>query len=239
MSNFLYENPKLYERIFRSASKECTEVFQKYLPNTSSSVLDIGCGTGRELSQLSELYECVGFDILPNMVDFARNRNPDLTILQGDMRSFRLDRTFDAIYSVGDTINYAVSNDELSNTIKTYEAHSHKDTLLFLELLNPSNFFGKFQVPSVFAVPFKGSIAIGQASYKLLKHEQIVERTRTWEIEGKNEKVVESPIQFRVIFPAELTYFLNQRGFEVIEIFEKQRNAIYVKSMYVVARYTG
>lgn len=238
MSNFLYDNPRLYEKIFRSASDVCARLFRKHLPKTASSMLDIGCGSGRELSRLSQRYpDCVGIDTHPTMLAFAQQKNPDLTLLKEDMRSCRLNRTFDAIYSVGDTINYAISNDALCETIKTYQAHAHKGTVLLLEPLNPYHFFGKLQLPGVFYVTYKNSIAMGEASYKLLARQQLVERIRTWKI-GKRDEIVES-LKLRVIFPAELTYFLKQYGFEVIEILEKSRNAMYVNSVYIVAIYTG
>jgi SAM-dependent methyltransferase len=242
MSDFLYNNPELYEMVFdRSAGDVCTDAFQKHLPQAPSSILDIGCGTGRELAKLSETFpdsDCVGFDVTPAMAAFAKKRNPNLTVLTGDMRSCRLNRTFDAIYAVGGSINFALTNDELDQTIKTYQAHAHAGTLLLVEPLNPCHFFGGFQAPKTFSVPYKGKTARGTASYELFKVQQIVERTRTWEFEEKKNNFVET-MRFRVIFPSELAYFLTQNGFEILDIFEKPRNSIYVSSMYVVAKFNG
>ena len=238
--DFLYNNPDLFEKVFpRGRGDLCVSVFQKYLSQPPFSILDIGCGTGRDLSQLSKRYpDCVGFDILPSMVAFAQKNNPDLTILTGDMRTCRLHRTFDAICALGGSINFALSNEELDETIKTYQAHAHEGTLLLVQPLNPCLFFGEFQAPDTFSVPYNGSKVIGTATYKVSKIQQIVERTRTWKIEGESNEFTDS-VRFRIIFPAELAYFLNQHGFEVLEIFEKPGSAIYVKSMYLVGRFKG
>lgn len=240
MSDFLYDNPDLYDKIFSSSAGDvCIDVFQKHLSQAPVSILDIGCGTGRELSQLSKLYpDCVGFDVLPTMTSFAKKRNPHLTIFDGDMRTVRLNRTFDAIYAVGGTINFALSNEDLVKTIKTYQVHAHPDTLLLVEPINPNQLFGTFSLPGTFSVPYKGSMAHGEAHYELFKSEQIVKRTRTWDFGEQASKITES-VRFRVIFPAELSYFLAQNGFDVIDVFEKPRNDIYTTAMYVVAMFIG
>lgn len=83
MSNLLYDSPELYENIFRTATEVCLEVFQKYLLEAPSSMLDIGCGTGRELVQLSKQYpdcDCVGFDVHPVILDFAQKKNREVVL---------------------------------------------------------------------------------------------------------------------------------------------------------------
>ena len=204
------------------------------------SILDVGCGTGRELTELSKRYlDCVGVDVTPSMVEYARRMNPDLEISVGDMRSVRLNRTFDAIYALGGSINFAVSNEELEQTIRTYAAHAHEGTLLLLQPLNASDFFGKFNIPEVVSVPYNGSTATGTSTFELSTVSQLVERKRTWRIEGEDEEFTAS-MTWRIIFPAELSYFLKQNGFEVLDIFETPGTSAYsTTAMYFVARYEG
>ena len=242
LDDFVYNNPELYELVFpaRGKSDLCVRVFQEHLSEAPRSVLDVGCGTGRDLAELSKLYpDCVGFDITSAMVVHARKRYPGLTVFVDDMRSCRLGRTFDAICALGGCINFALSNEELQQTIRTYVAHAHEGTLLLLQPLNPCDFFGEFRLPKTFSVPYKGSEAIGTATYRLAKIEQLVERTRTWRVEAGGGEFADS-ITFRVTFPAELSYFLGQNGFEVLEIFETPGSAAYAtQAMYLVARFTG
>lgn len=241
MDDFLYDNPELYENVFpqRGKSELCVRIFDKHLMQPPASVLDIGCGTGRELFRLSRLYpDCVGVDISPHMVAFAKEKNPNLKIMIDDMRSCRLHRTFDIICALGGSINFALTNEELENTVKTYQVHSHKGTLLLLQPLNSSDFFGKFDVPEKFSVSYNNTKAVGLANYKLDKIQQVVERTRIWKMEDGSAEFADS-MTFRIIFPAELSYFLDQQGFEVLEMFEDSGNAIYTKAMYIVARFRG
>jgi SAM-dependent methyltransferase len=237
--DFLYNNPELYEKVFPSRGKSglCIEVFQKYLPDPPSSVLDIACGSGRDLVEFAKRYpDCVGFDITPSMVALAQKRNPKLNIVTADMRSCRLNRSFDAICALGGSINFALSNDEMDATIKTYHAHAHEGTLLIVQPLNPGDFFGQLKVPEVFSISYDGFNVTGTASYKLSNKEQLVERTRIWKVKDENREFTDS-MSFRVIFPAEMSYFLSKNGFDVLDIFETSGGPHYNTSMYVVARF--
>lgn len=239
IDDLLYSTPELYEKYFpaRGKSDFCIRVFEEYLPKPPTSVLDIGCGTGRELTKLSKRYpDCVGFDVTPTMVEYAQKMNPDVQISVGDMRSHRLGRTFDAIYALGGSINFAISNEELVNTIQTYAAHAHDGTLLLLQPLNSADFFGEFNIPETVSVPYNGSTAIGTSTFEMSKIQQVIERKRTWRIEGEDDFT--ATMTWRIVFPAELTYFLNQNGFEVVDIIETPGTTAYsTKAMYFVAKY--
>lgn len=242
MDDFLYRNPSLYEQVFPSRNKGelCLGVFDKYLAERPSSILDVACGTGRDLLLYSNACpDCVGFDVTPAMVECARTRNPGVPVLIGDMRSFRLNRTFDAICALGGSINFALSDDEFDQTINTYSSHAHEGTLLMLEPLNSSHFFGQMNVPTTFSVPYGDSTAVGSASYELFETQQVVERTRTWTIEGEDDTFMDS-MRFRIIFPGELSSRLRENGFEVLEILETPGNEVYKgSSTYFVARFGG
>jgi SAM-dependent methyltransferase len=239
ITDFLYDNPELYEKVFppRGKSALCARVFEKYLTESPQSVLDIGCGTGRDLADLAKLYPgCVGVDVNPNMIAYAKKRNPTLSFYLGDMRSWRLHRTFDVICALGGCINFALSNEDLAATIKTYHSHAHNGTLLLLQPLNPNDYFGEFRAPEIFTVPLGSSRATGVASYNISKIHQVVERTRTWTLDGQAESFSDS-MSYRIVFPAEISYFLSQNGFEVLSVFEAPGSAVYAtSSMYIVAR---
>ena len=71
-----------------------------------TSLLDVACGTGGHLVHLRRWYEVMGVDIDAGMLDEARRRLPGDTFVEGDMRSFRLHRTFDAVSCLFSSIGY-------------------------------------------------------------------------------------------------------------------------------------
>lgn len=70
----------------------------------NASILDIGCGTGKLLSELSCLYPEAtfkGIDITPSMVEIARHRlrsNKNIEIIKTDLEGFSDRKKFDIIY---------------------------------------------------------------------------------------------------------------------------------------------
>jgi len=57
-------------------------------PDNKSNILDVGSGTGYIVNELNELgYSVYGVDKSPVMVDYSREKYPDLMIKQGDIRS--------------------------------------------------------------------------------------------------------------------------------------------------------
>ena len=61
------------------------------------TLLDIGCGGGKNVLNLKNAFQVTGLDLSSAMIAQARQLNPECHFIQGDMRSFHLDRCFDAI----------------------------------------------------------------------------------------------------------------------------------------------
>lgn len=70
---------------------------QQYARRPIRTLLNIGCGGGKNVFNLKRSFQVTGLDISPDMLTQARERNPECVFVQGDMRSFRLGRTFDAV----------------------------------------------------------------------------------------------------------------------------------------------
>lgn len=119
----------------------CVFVYSHF-PASPSSILDIGCGTGRDLNALSRSCgDCWGLDYLHGNIDYARRTRPHLNLQRGDMRSIRLGRTFDVLQCLGSTFMYALSNQDVDATLDTFAAHAHQGSLLIIDINNVIGFF--------------------------------------------------------------------------------------------------
>jgi len=76
------------------------------------SLLNIGCGGGKNVFHLKNHFDVTGLDLSPRMLELAKKLNPDCEFLQGDMRAFSLNRTFDAVL-VDDAVSYMASEADL------------------------------------------------------------------------------------------------------------------------------
>ncbi|HEV8115620.1 MAG TPA: class I SAM-dependent methyltransferase [Acidimicrobiales bacterium] len=85
-------------------------------------VLELGCGGGHSAFHLKARLDLTLVDISPEMLEASRRLNPGCQHLQGDMRTVRLGRTFDAVL-VHDAIDYMTTEPDLRLAVGTASAH--------------------------------------------------------------------------------------------------------------------
>ncbi|HEY7180614.1 MAG TPA: class I SAM-dependent methyltransferase [Blastocatellia bacterium] len=83
-------------------------LIQKHKPD-AKTLLELACGTGAVLLHLAKHYEVSGLDISPEMLSAARKKLPETPFYQAGMATFELDRKFDVIICVFDSINHVLS----------------------------------------------------------------------------------------------------------------------------------
>jgi SAM-dependent methyltransferase len=86
------------------------------------SVLELGSGGGNNASHLKEHFEMTLSDLSSEMLDLSRGLNPECDHVEGDMRTLRLDRSFDAVF-VHDAVDYLLNEKDLRATIETAFVH--------------------------------------------------------------------------------------------------------------------
>lgn len=86
------------------------------------TLLELGSGGGNTASHLKARYALTLCDLSPAMIDVSRALNPACEHVEGDMRTVRLARTFDAVL-VHDAIMYAATEADLRAVIGTAFAH--------------------------------------------------------------------------------------------------------------------
>jgi SAM-dependent methyltransferase len=120
---------RVYDLLYEAAGKnydveadELHALIQSHRPG-AASLLDVACGTGAHLLRLRRHYDVVGVDLAPAMLEEARNRLPGVQLIEGDMRSLALDRTFDAITCLFSAIGYMRSCAELDDALQSMSDH--------------------------------------------------------------------------------------------------------------------
>jgi SAM-dependent methyltransferase len=89
---------------------------------TVRTLLELGAGGGSNASHLKAHYALTLVDLSPDMLRVSGALNPECEHAQGDMRSVRLDRLFDAVF-VHDAVVYMTSEAELAAAIETVAVH--------------------------------------------------------------------------------------------------------------------
>jgi trans-aconitate methyltransferase len=77
--------------------EQVTGLIRQHARPPVRTLLNIGCGGGKNVLNLKRPFDVTGLDLSATMLAQARALNPECTFVQGDMRTFALGRTFDAI----------------------------------------------------------------------------------------------------------------------------------------------
>src|SRR4051812_23582726 len=80
-------------------------LLERYAPG-AGTLLELACGTGSVLELLARDYDVTGVDLSPAMLALARERLPNVPLVEGDMTTLDLGETFDAVVCVADAINH-------------------------------------------------------------------------------------------------------------------------------------
>jgi SAM-dependent methyltransferase len=87
-----------------------------------TTVLELGSGGGNNASHLKQRFTMTLAEPSPGMLAASRRLNPDCEHVQGDMRTVRLARTFDAVF-VHDAVAYMTTEHDLRAAIATAFEH--------------------------------------------------------------------------------------------------------------------
>jgi SAM-dependent methyltransferase len=87
------------------------------------TLLDLGSGGGHNAYYLKAAFACTLVDCSPAMLALSGRLNPECEHVEGDMRSIRLGRLFDAVL-VHDAIVYMSTRADLECAVATASAHT-------------------------------------------------------------------------------------------------------------------
>jgi SAM-dependent methyltransferase len=105
----------------------------RYLPQTSS-VLELGCGTGSILAQLTGFPALTGMDRSPEMLAVASEKVPAARLLLGDIGDFWLGERFDVVVCVFDTLNHLLTFEAWQAMFDSVYDHLVEDGLFIFDV---------------------------------------------------------------------------------------------------------
>jgi SAM-dependent methyltransferase len=92
------------------------------LHGSPEHVLELGCGGGSNAYHLKNRFRMTLVDLSSEMLRVSRSANPECFHVQGDMRTVRLDRTFDAVF-IEDAVDYMTTEEDLRRALETAATH--------------------------------------------------------------------------------------------------------------------
>ncbi len=107
---------------YRQEARVYSRLIAAGVSGPSSTVLELGSGGGNTASHMKSRFRLTLTDLSPAMLAVSRSLNPECEHLEGDMRTLRLGRTFDAVF-VHDAVMYMTSEGDLRAAMATAVAH--------------------------------------------------------------------------------------------------------------------
>lgn len=117
---------------YRSWLRYIQKVFD-FFNIQAKSILEIASGTGKLAHFLSRYYSLLASDNSDYMIQVMKNHYPELTVKKLDMKKFSLARTFDAILSFNDNVNYLQTENDLRSHFSCMRNHLSENGLFLFD----------------------------------------------------------------------------------------------------------
>lgn len=100
-----------------------------------SRILETACGTATMSRLLKERdLNAEACDLVPEMLDIARFYNRDITLFQADMINLNLNKKFDLILCLFDSVNYITSKKDFTEMLKNTTEHLTDEGLFIFDI---------------------------------------------------------------------------------------------------------
>lgn len=115
------------DKDYKGEAEYIHQLIQLHNPG-AKTILNLGCGTGSHDFELEKLgYEVVGVDLSAEMIQIANEKKtPNASTVDfhiGDLRTFRINKTFDVVISLFHVISYQTTNEDLQASFETASVH--------------------------------------------------------------------------------------------------------------------
>jgi len=202
-------------------------VFREHGTRPIGEVLDLGCGTGSHAMHLSRRgYRLVGVDVSAAMLARAKEKllagkpASPVELVEGDVRTVELGRTFDAALMMFAVLGYQTSNRDVAAALENARRHLAPGSLLALDVWYGPAVLAQRPATRFRTRPVPGGQLLRLSEGDLdVRHHLCTVRFHLWRIEGGAmvAETVETH-RMRFFFPLELELFLAGAGFELVRL---------------------
>lgn len=167
------------------------------------------------------------------MIEYAKKQYPKIHFEQQYMQDLNIKLKFDAVICLGSIIAFNETNEEVFQTFKNFNNTLKKNGLLLIETFNPINYIQNKSFRKRFTdTSIERTIFEIKAKYfeHINPRKQTLVSKRVFYSLKTNQKLSEYSKESRMYFPQEISFFLHQSGFEVLEMYGGNIDEIDLKS---------
>ncbi|MCP4130331.1 MAG: class I SAM-dependent methyltransferase [bacterium] len=202
-------------------------LIRSLLHNTKEpALLDLGCGTGEHLNQLSKYgIKCTGIDNSEDMLRIARLRFPGkIQFLKNDVTDFDFYDEFDIIISLFGSLNYLVENEDLDKAFWNAWRALKPGGLGLFEIWNtsPIAMIKQKEVSHVSTTKYNDTLIDRERGFRIVDNpsKTIVEVSYKYTvIDNLGSQTLHDRHLMRTFTKDEILVFLKNNGFTVRQVF--------------------
>jgi SAM-dependent methyltransferase len=203
------------EQDWIAESEQFVNAIHKHSRIEAKTLLNLGCGGGKNDFTLKKHFAVTGVDISENMLANAKRLNPEIEYIVGDMRTARLGKMFDAVM-IADSIDYMLTKDDLRAAFFTAFAHLKSGGVFCTYAEVTRERFRQNESKCSTYARGEIDIAFFQNSYDPDPTDTIYEYACVWLIHRAGKLEIETDHHLGGIFPLQTWVdLLREVGFEV------------------------
>jgi cyclopropane fatty-acyl-phospholipid synthase-like methyltransferase len=138
------EFSKVYDKFMEFADYDGWHDFVTFIINGNNldgkNLLDLGCGTGEVMKRFITEYECTGVDLSEDMLLVAKEKFKSMGISGSffcqDMTSFSLEKKYDIVISLFDTVNHLISLEDLVKLFERVKEHLNDGGIYIFDVVD-------------------------------------------------------------------------------------------------------
>lgn len=222
----MYKNfSKVYDKFMEICDySEWVKTLEKYIREYNpegKKILDLGCGTGETLLNISEKYNCSGLDLSEEMLKKAKIKlkNKNIPLFLGDMREFNTGEKYDIIFSFFDTVNHLISLEDLNDLFNSVKNSLNEGGIYIFDVVD-RKFMEKMFSNGIYADNRKDFAVIWEHFYD--EEENIDQIDATYFMKNKNKTF------------DKFTEFYEKRIFTEKEILDCAKNSSFSIEKYEI-----
>jgi SAM-dependent methyltransferase len=198
---------------------------QKYNPG-ATSLIDLGCGTGRHAFLLAEKgYQVSGVDLSEEMLEVAKVKyaHPKIAFYQADATKVRLNKKVDVATALFHVVSYQTTNENLTGIFQTAQEHLNDGGIFIFDCWYGPCVLSEKPVVRVKRLEDEKIKLIRIAEPFVRYNENIVDVNYTIWIKDKEANLLEELQEthsMRYLFLPEIEFYAKQNEFTIKAAFE-------------------
>jgi SAM-dependent methyltransferase len=197
------------------------QLIQQYAPH-ARQLLELGCGTGSHAVVLAKQgYHIHGVDFSSEMLQQAGDRlsrlTPELSsrlcFTAGDIRSVRINQTFDVVLSLFHVISYQIANEDLQSAFETVRAHLQPGGIFIFDVWYGPAVLTNYPEVRVKRLEDDKIKVVRVAEPTVFPNENIVDvnyQILIQDVKGRNLEEIHEVHRMRYLFKTEIELMLQQ-----------------------------